>query len=442
MAGGADPAVSERAWLAAVCASELGTLLVFSNFSALLPLLQREWDLSNSQAGLIVSFYQFGYIGAVMILATLTDYMPPRRIYLWSAFWMAAASFAFAFWAQGFLSAVILRGAVGLGFAGTYMPGMRMVAERFASGRRGFAMGCYIGTFTLGTSLSLLLTGWANGHWGWRAAFALTAVGPLAAGVIGWLILPRTMAAAPPAQRPLPAEKRVERLGPVLQNRAALRLITAYAAHTFELMGMRGWIVPFFTASLIASGAELVEANQRAALAASAVLAIGALPHPFSGLLSDRFGRAMPISALMLLSACCSFAIGSSLTSQRLGIEGDTIRGSVLLRQVTRPPCRIERGLPIFVRRPWGQRSGGRGSGRAVCVGRGSAGASPSRRNPSASRVLSLPAAHCPPPARSGRQAQRPPLLEDGATVLTHCNAGALATAGYGTALAIVRAAV
>jgi methylthioribose-1-phosphate isomerase len=33
-------------------------------------------------------------------------------------------------------------------------------------------------------------------------------------------------------------------------------------------------------------------------------------------------------------------------------------------------------------------------------------------------------------------------LLDDGATVLTHCNAGALATAGYGTALAVVRAAV
>lgn len=34
------------------------------------------------------------------------------------------------------------------------------------------------------------------------------------------------------------------------------------------------------------------------------------------------------------------------------------------------------------------------------------------------------------------------PLLEDGDTVLTHCNAGALATVGYGTSLAIVRAAV
>lgn len=34
------------------------------------------------------------------------------------------------------------------------------------------------------------------------------------------------------------------------------------------------------------------------------------------------------------------------------------------------------------------------------------------------------------------------PLVPNGRTVLTHCNAGALATAGYGTALGVVRAAV
>ena len=33
-------------------------------------------------------------------------------------------------------------------------------------------------------------------------------------------------------------------------------------------------------------------------------------------------------------------------------------------------------------------------------------------------------------------------LFKDGETVLTHCNAGALATAGYGTALGVIRAAV
>ncbi len=33
------------------------------------------------------------------------------------------------------------------------------------------------------------------------------------------------------------------------------------------------------------------------------------------------------------------------------------------------------------------------------------------------------------------------PLIREGATVLTHCNAGGLATAGYGTALGVIRAA-
>lgn len=33
------------------------------------------------------------------------------------------------------------------------------------------------------------------------------------------------------------------------------------------------------------------------------------------------------------------------------------------------------------------------------------------------------------------------PLIKEGATVLTHCNAGGLATAGYGTALGVIRAA-
>lgn len=302
--------MSDRGWLAAVCAAELGTMLVFSNFSALLPILQAEWGLTNTQAGLIVAFYQVGYIAAVAILATLTDYMAPRRIYVLSALWTAAASLAFAWLASGFLSALLLRALVGLGLAGTYMPGMRLVAERFAQGGRGFAMGCYIGTFTLGTSVSLLVTSGGDMLWGWRGAFAVTALGPLAAAAIAWAVLPAGSAAPAPAGAEAPTRPA---LAPVLQNRAAVRLIIAYGAHAWELMGMRAWIVPFLTASLLASGAGLEDATRRAGLAASAVLAIGALPHPFSGLLSDRFGRAPLISTFMLLSGLCSIAIGWAL---------------------------------------------------------------------------------------------------------------------------------
>ncbi len=39
-----------------------------------------------------------------------------------------------------------------------------------------------------------------------------------------------------------------------------------------------------------------------------------------------------------------------------------------------------------------------------------------------------------------GKEGER--LLESGDTVLTHCNAGALATAGYGTALGVIRSAI
>jgi len=300
--------VSDRAWLLAICLAELGTMLVFSSFSALLPILKAEWGLTNTEAGLILAFYQVGYIGLVAVLATLTDYMPPRRIYLASAAWTGLTSVAFAWWAGGFVSALVLRTLVGLGLAGTYMPGMRMVAERFARGGRGFAMGCYIGSFTLGTSISLLVTGWASSLWGWRVAFMVTALGPAAAVLIGSRALPVEMAG--PAR---PAAPGRGGLGPVLRNTSALRLIIAYVAHTFELMGMRLWIAPFFTASLMAAGAGLTQATERAALAASAVLAVGALPHPFSGLISDRLGRARPISTVMLLSAACSLVIGAGL---------------------------------------------------------------------------------------------------------------------------------
>lgn len=295
------------AWLSVLCLAELGTMLVFSNFNAALPILQPQWGLSNTEAGLIFTAYQVGYILAVPILSTLTDWVEARRIYLAGALWAGLAGLAFAFGAQGFFSAVGWRTLGGIGLAGTYMPGMRMVAERFDTTRRGFAMGSYIATFTLGTSISLLVTSWATGRWGWRAAFALTALGPLLAFGIAAFALERgrTQTRAP--------HEGARGFRPVLRNRPALRLIGAYGAHTWELMGMRAWIVPFLTASLSATGAALSPAIQQAGLASSAILAIGALSHPVAGLYSDRWGRTRLISMIMVISGACSLGIGWAL---------------------------------------------------------------------------------------------------------------------------------
>ncbi len=294
-------------WLAALCLAELGTMLVFSNFAAVLPLLQVEWGLSNTEAGLIFTAYQVGYIFAVAVLSTLTDWVEPRKIYVGGALWAGLAGLAFPLWAHGATSALVLRTLAGIGLAGTYMPGMRLVAERFDASRRGFAMGSYIATFTVGTSISLLATSWGNARWGWRPAFALTALGPLLAAALASV----TLQGARAGRAPRPAGGIA--LRPVLRNRRALRLIVAYGAHTWELMGMRGWIVPFLAASLTAGGASLALATHQAGLAGAAVLAIGAVSHPVAGLFSDRWGRTRLISTVMLVSGACSLALGWAL---------------------------------------------------------------------------------------------------------------------------------
>jgi methylthioribose-1-phosphate isomerase len=65
------------------------------------------------------------------------------------------------------------------------------------------------------------------------------------------------------------------------------------------------------------------------------------------------------------------------------------------------------------------------------------AGSSAERMIQEAKQIRLEDIAICQTIGRNGAE-----LVPDGKTVLTHCNAGALATAGYGTALGVIRAAV
>ena len=55
---------SPTAWLLLLCTSQLFIMLVFINYSAILPILKAEWEMSNTQAGIIFSVYQLGYIAS------------------------------------------------------------------------------------------------------------------------------------------------------------------------------------------------------------------------------------------------------------------------------------------------------------------------------------------------------------------------------------------
>jgi len=290
-------------WLAWISLAEIGTMLVFNNYSALLPILQKEWSLTNSQAGWIFSSYQIGYILAVVLLTSLTDYTHPKYIYLATSLWAGLAGILFSLWAEGVYSAMILRTLMGIGFAGTYMPGLRLVSERFPSAERGMAVGIYVGAFTLGAAVSLFLTGVLSSLLPWRWAFLITALGPIAGGVMAFFKLGEVATTKREEEAKLP-------LVEVLRNRPALMMIGGYVAHMWEMFGMRGWIVAFLTACFLTAQYDLERAVSLGAVIAGAVTLAGALSNALGGALSDRFGRANTIIAVMLGSGFLSLVIG------------------------------------------------------------------------------------------------------------------------------------
>ena len=66
---------------AIMCSAEAASMTGFAAFTSLLPLMQREWGLSNSEAGLISGVFYAGYMAAVPVLTSLTDRVDSRRIY-------------------------------------------------------------------------------------------------------------------------------------------------------------------------------------------------------------------------------------------------------------------------------------------------------------------------------------------------------------------------
>ena len=91
------------------------------------------------------------------------------------------ANLVFALAADGFWSALLWRGLAGVGLAGTYMPGLRVLTDRDDSAEKSRAVTFYTASYSVGVSLSFLFTGLLAGSFGWRIGFALLALGPLVA---------------------------------------------------------------------------------------------------------------------------------------------------------------------------------------------------------------------------------------------------------------------
>ena len=288
-----------RALVIAMCLGQVGNLLPHVVVPAimaqhLIPL----WGLSGAQAGLMASAYSFGYMLAVPILATLTDRIDARAILLAGSTLSGLATAAFGLLADGLVSAILLWGVAGIGFASAYMPGLKALTDRLTAGESSRVITFYTSSYSFGVGLSFLVAQLVADYIGWRAAFFVTSLGPLGM-IIACLML------AP--SKPAPAPGHLLDFRPVFRNRAALGYVLGYGAHCFELYGMRTWIVAFWTFVVAQNGGSALLAP----VAVSVLVTLLAMPASILGNEAAlRFGRHRAITTVMIASAMLVLTIG------------------------------------------------------------------------------------------------------------------------------------
>ena len=174
-----------------MCGAETFSMTGFAAFTTLLPVLQQEWALSNSEAGLVSGIYYAGYVLATPLLTSLTDRVDARRVYVLACLVSCVGAAGFMLFAGGLASALLFQFLIGAGLGGTYMPGLKMLADQLEGAGQSRAVAFYTATFGIGSTLSILAGGWIGAAWGWQAAFAWGAAGPLAAAALVGLAMPR-----------------------------------------------------------------------------------------------------------------------------------------------------------------------------------------------------------------------------------------------------------
>ena len=264
------------------------------------------WHLSAGQAGLMASAYAFGYMLAVPVLTALTDRFDARGILLAGSAVSGLATIAFGFFADGLLSASLIWAVAGAGFGGAYMPGLKALTDRLPSGDTSRSVTLYTSSFSVGVGLSFLVSQLVADFYGWRTAFFVTGVAPLAMVIVCFLLAPFN---------PKPSPGHPLDFRPVFRNRAALGYIFGYGAHCFELYGMRTWIVAFWTFVVARNDGGVLLGP----IAVSVVVTLLSLPASILGNeASIRFGRRRAISVIMFASAAVAIAIGCSATLSAL----------------------------------------------------------------------------------------------------------------------------
>jgi MFS family permease len=286
-------------------------LLGFACYAVVLTTLQDEWHLSNLQSGLIASAFFFGYMLMVPLATALTDRIDAKKVYLVGGLSATCGLLGMGLFAYNFWTALIFMALNGVGLAGTYMPGLKILSDRIKTGELTRHIAFYTAFFGIGTGFSYLCSGWILDSLGWRYVFGIIALGPFTALLIVLLFIP----ALTHEKWHGPIRIRLHDIFPVdkwrlvLQDKTASGFIFGYTVHSIELFASRSWIVAFFGFCAIVTGDPfLLTATTLAGL----INFFGVPASIIGNEIALRIGRQKWIFFVMLSSAAFGVALALS----------------------------------------------------------------------------------------------------------------------------------
>ena len=297
--------MSGRSLVLIVCTAQIAAQLGAYAWAALLPRLSLEWSIDPAEAGLITGSFYFAYMLTAPVLVSLTDRMDAKLVYLFGATAIAAGHLAFAFGVDGFWSAIAARSLAGVGWAGVYMTGLKLLADRVNPALMRRAVAWHAAGIGIAGAVSFILGDVLANQFGWQSAFVFS--GWAAAAACGLVLLAAPSAPPPEVQGPRPA---LLDFRPVMSNRQAMAFALTYCVHTWEMSVLRGWVVAFL-AYVAARSPDMLTEWMGPAVTATALALIGTMLSVYGNVLSIRIGRPRIVLLATLLSAVSAVLLGA-----------------------------------------------------------------------------------------------------------------------------------
>jgi MFS family permease len=237
--------------VALVCVAQVLAQIGAFTWATLLPGFLDRWQLDYTEAGWITGVFYGAYTLAVPILVTATDRIDPRKIYLAGVALIVVAHPGFALFAEGFWTALGFRALAGIGWAGTYMTGVKLLADRVDERMLSRAVAGHAAGIGVAGAISFTFAEGMNQWLGWQGAFAVSA----GMAATAWLIVALRVPGRG-AEAPAPGGGRLFDFRPIFANRSAMAYALAYCVHTWEMGALRGWGVAFLAYVAMATATD------------------------------------------------------------------------------------------------------------------------------------------------------------------------------------------